>query len=113
MDDDKITCLYFYVRECNLRLVCCTAPFATDEAQQKLSNTNASISLVNLSNNTVLDAVIYSTRDDDETHKYKGFYRSSILTWAEEIVQAGAWNIADTIRGVFPSDGVNPKDSTR
>lgn len=86
--------------------------FILDKTQQKLSNTNASISLVNLSNNTILDAVIYSTRNDDINHKYKGFYRSSILAWAEEIVQAGAWTIGDIARGVFPSDGVNPKDST-
>lgn len=79
-----------------------------------ISNTNGSLSLIDLNNNTILDAVIYSVKENDSSHKYRGFSTSKAFTWAEEIYKNNAWNIsaAGTEQKITPSDTVNPKDST-
>lgn len=85
--------------------------FFADEHNRGISNTNGSLSLIVLSDKSILDGVVYSVKNNDLSHKYKGFGSSKSYTWAQELLAAHAWISQDT-NILLPDDTVNPKDST-
>lgn len=75
-----------------------------------ISNTNATLSLLSYPRGPLVDSVIYSTKSDDAEHAYRGFSSSKAFNWASEVAAHGAWKAKG--EELFPSDAVNPKDST-
>ncbi len=75
-----------------------------------LSNTNSNLVLLKNPRGAILDAVVYSTKEDDTEHQYRGFAQSSTFLGASKLYDEGAWTGESS--EILPSDTVNPMDST-
>ncbi len=76
-----------------------------------ISNTNSVLVLLQSPHGKVLDSVIYSTKTDI-SNKYNGFNNKKVFFWTKEILQHNEWKPSPSHATIFPSDTVNPKNSS-
>lgn len=85
--------------------------FHTHPKLTGIANDNGALVLLQSPNGQPMDAVVYSSKKDDATHERRGFASKDVYAWVTEIEQARMW-ISKTGEKIFPSDAINPKDST-
>ncbi len=60
----------------------------------------------------ILDAFVYTTRDDSPQNPERGFPNTQFFEEITALATAQQWISSNTDRALLPSDAVNPKDST-
>ena len=83
-----------------------------------ISNTNATLTLLTHPKGKIIDAVLYSIKQDKQKDPYYGFGASKAYHWAQQLLDTTEWkkdtNSGEEINNTIatPSLAINPKKST-